>query len=217
MLKLDTTEEFAGLVASVSRAQAEASAAEFEARSERSRLTESAVADCMKRQGFDYTPQPYRPATGGVTVDWWQNIDAIVVPTLPAGREDVARFGSRMVKLNAEWAQCMADRGIGHLEVSEEDQVTPYSALAVALRTSPDGVYWEPDGQAGAEEPPEHRSLAMSQPEIRIALAGFDCRADLGYEATANRIALELQKSFVNEHGGEVSRLLAALEVLSAL
>jgi hypothetical protein len=310
MMSLETTEEFAALVAAVSGARAEASEAQFAAQSTRQEQREAMVAACMKQQGFEYVPVPYKLMTSSAVTDFWQHIDSISVPTLPLSRADVERFGygvqeplpasvlaplsqeeqanaayvaqlsadaqaaydlaltghdavvpatyeeaggcrgealatfpdpaaasqqqivldnhedfihdfrwliidgvvldARMVAANRDWAKCMASAGIDHL-VGWEDQVTPYSALMLALRTDSDGVLWEPASSGEAEEPEQYRSLAMSPPEVTIALADFDCRAEVGYHQTANQIALELQRSFINENRRQADELLAAL------
>jgi hypothetical protein len=313
VLKLGTTEEFGALVAAVSSAHATAGEAAFEARFALQEQREAVVAACMKRQGFEYTPVPYRVITTETVIDWWQQIDAIVVPTLPAGRSDVERFGygvqaplsmspiappsdeetantayseglgsagqaaydlaltghraddpatyeevggcqgeawasfpepnassgtqavldsygdfiqsfrwliidgvtldPQMVAVNRAWADCMTTVGIDHLADVGEEQISPYAALMVALRTGPAGDYWNVgEHRTGEEEPAEYRSISMSAPEIEIALADFDCRAEVAYERTANSIALDLQRSFMNEHGGEANALMAALE-----
>jgi hypothetical protein len=93
MLKLDATEEFGALVAAVSSARTAATEADFKMRFALQEQREVAVAECMKRQGFEYTPVPYRVITTETVIDWWQQIDAIVVPTLPIKRSDVERFG----------------------------------------------------------------------------------------------------------------------------
>jgi hypothetical protein len=313
VLKLDTTEEFGALVAAVSSAHAIAAEADFDARSALQEAREAAVAACMKRQGFEYVPVPYRVVTTDTVIDWWQEIDGIVVPTLPSQRGDVERFGygvqaplsmspiappsaeeeantayaeglgaagqaaydlaltghraddpttyeeaggcqgeawagfpepdaasgvrsildshadfvqsfrwliidgvavdPRMVAMNRSWADCMEAAGVDHLADAGEEQITPYSALMLALRTAPNGDYWDArEHVADEDEPPEHRSISMSAPEIEIALADFDCRAEVGYERAANEIAVELQRSFINDHGDEVNAFLAALE-----
>jgi hypothetical protein len=116
----------------------------------------------------------------------------------------------RMAAANQAWAECMTGAGIEHLNGWEE-RATPYSALMLALGTDSDAVLWDPTASDGAEEPEQYRSLAMSPPEIAIALADFDCRAEVGYEQTANQIALELQRSFIDKNRREIDQLLAAL------
>ncbi|MDR2372522.1 MAG: hypothetical protein LBD77_00150 [Bifidobacteriaceae bacterium] len=316
MLKLSTTDEFAALVSAVSSAHSRAAEAEFAARSAWWQQAEASVAACMKRQGFAYTPTAYRLVLTSTAVDWWQNIDAIAVPTLPATRLDVERFGygaqepmsmspilpasveeqantaffeglsadaqaayelaltghsgadaanwaesggcrgeaeanhpqptsfstaqdvldthddlvhslrwliidgvaldQRMTAVNRDWERCMVEAGVEHLGDVGDDQVTPYAALMVAIRTDPGGVYWDAAGwPVDVEEPEEYRSLVMSEPEIRVALADFDCRRAVGYEDLANQIALELQHAFVGEHRAKLAELLAALDAVS--
>ncbi|MDR1442365.1 MAG: hypothetical protein LBJ02_08280 [Bifidobacteriaceae bacterium] len=120
----------------------------------------------------------------------------------------------RMVAANRAWPDCMAAVGVENLAEAGEDQVTPYADLMMALRTGPDGDYWDVgEHGADAQEPAEYRSISMSAAEIEIALADFDCRAEVGYEGIANAVALGLQRSFLDEHGAEANALMAALEM----
>ena len=93
VLKLKTTDEFGALVTAVVSARTVAAEADFDVRFALQERREAVVAACMKDQDFQYTPVPYRDVTTETVIDWWEQIDAIVVPTLPARRFDVERFG----------------------------------------------------------------------------------------------------------------------------
>jgi len=125
----------------------------------------------------------------------------------------------RIQQLNVEWASCMIDAGYSDwgspLEASDymRDEVnTATGPFDAELHINWD---WEndPDG------PPQVDLTALREREISIAVADWDCRNQVNYDARAAQIELELQRDFVNQHWlaledwagaierGEISRL----------
>ncbi|MDR1798580.1 MAG: hypothetical protein LBR19_01635, partial [Bifidobacteriaceae bacterium] len=87
----------------------------------------------------------------------------------------------RVVQAGADWNQCMLRAGYDVSPwVMEQTMITfnhyasPYVAWTLAASTQPDGSQWEEGDLWG---------LQASEPQVRIALADFDCRVETDYEA----------------------------------
>ncbi|MDR1798555.1 MAG: hypothetical protein LBR19_01510, partial [Bifidobacteriaceae bacterium] len=87
----------------------------------------------------------------------------------------------RVVQAGADWNQCMLRAGVDVSEwIWDQDQVafghyaSPWVAISMAEYVQPDGSQWEEGDLWG---------LQASEPQVRIALADFDCRVETDYEA----------------------------------
>ncbi|MDR2564552.1 MAG: hypothetical protein LBC97_00565 [Bifidobacteriaceae bacterium] len=111
-----------------------------------------------------------------------------------------------VVALNLEWADCM--RVAGYPFPKEKGELGPVSAIDLASATQEDGTV------ADGSDPNQEWALLGTEPEIRIALADFDCRAQTDYfnRLLARRIAIE--QRFVDQNKAELDRMVAAAEAM---
>jgi hypothetical protein len=117
----------------------------------------------------------------------------------------------RTVALDAEWEACMTRQGYTFEEYQGDHD--PSVAMAVALRTRPDGTLGPTsDGEASADIPVEEKSLLGTEPERKVALADYDCRVETDYLDRLTQVRWSLDEQFIEEHQGELDRLVAAAE-----
>ncbi|MDR1442367.1 MAG: hypothetical protein LBJ02_08290 [Bifidobacteriaceae bacterium] len=126
----------------------------------------------------------------------------------------------RISGLASEWNDCMRKAGV---DVSGEivaDVVggdglyaNPRSAWYLAMRTGEDGNVG-PGGEGFFEDslPLDQRSLTGSGPEVRIALADFDCRVETDYVARFKEIQLGIERQFVDENRARLDQMVAAAQ-----
>jgi hypothetical protein len=118
---------------------------------------------------------------------------------------------SRVKALNQEWEGCMNVKGYRF-----DEGVTgtgPEAAMVLARETMPDGT--APvvlPGTPVTDIPPEQLSLLGTEPERKVALADFDCRAETDYMARLTAIRVSIDQQFIAEHQAELDRLVAAAE-----
>ena len=103
---------------------------------------------------------------------------------------------SRFAEVNAAWASCMADAGLGYPRPAAAqqqfwDEVTEETA---------DGVL---DPQVAARRAPE---------EVRVASADYACRLETGWTERHRQIEVQLQQEYVDAHRADLDALAAALE-----
>lgn len=144
------------------------------------------------------------------------DLPGIVVDLLAfSGDDDPIEADPRLVALNQQWRACMARTGlpteqfrVGAAGPGRMDG--PDAALALAVATGRDGTvadYPTPD-----DAPVDQRSLVGSEPEIRVALADYDCRQATSYETTVIAIQRDLEEQFVEAHQEELDDLLAYID-----
>jgi hypothetical protein len=126
----------------------------------------------------------------------------------------------RISGLAREWNDCMLNAGV---DVSGEivaDMVggdglyaNPRSAWYLAMRTGEDGSVGL-GGQGFFEDslPLDQRSLIGSGPEVRIALADFDCRVETDYVGRFEEIQLSLEQRFVDENRARLDQMVAVAQ-----
>jgi len=119
---------------------------------------------------------------------------------------------SRIVRLNAEWASCMADAGFGGLSSGDELRMSlgdewndlqpwadeEWNELSMAWD-------WEAD-PAGPPMPEMDPAVhaAFTEREITLAVADFHCRADVDFDSIHQQLNIDLQQEFVDRHGAEL-------------
>ncbi|MEA4943884.1 MAG: hypothetical protein VB080_05520 [Propionicimonas sp.] len=120
----------------------------------------------------------------------------------------------RIVQLNSEWRACMAPSGLP----IEDDRAWstkpgpwdgPVAAYLIAVRTGADGLAADPgDDPARIDQ----QSLVGSEPEFRIALADYDCRASTGYLDRFIAVQREHEQAFLDVHRKELDKLVAYVD-----
>lgn len=103
---------------------------------------------------------------------------------------------SRFAEVDAEWASCMADAGLGFAnpDAAQQrfwDELTEETA---------DGVL---DPQVAARRAPE---------EVRVATADYGCRLETGWTERHREVEVQLQQEYVDTHRADLDALAAALE-----
>ena len=118
---------------------------------------------------------------------------------------EAADADPRMTRLQSDWASCMADAGHGEFP----DQNTMHNALweewQVVQGQDPsiwEGWDWEafPDGPTFPEPDPAEVE-AFTAREIAVAVADFDCRDELNFDAVQVEVHHDHQQQFVDRHG----------------
>lgn len=132
------------------------------------------------------------------------------------GGGDDIEADPRIVELNSEWRACAAAAGLPIEEARARAKRPgpwdgPMEAVQIAFRTGADGVAAE----LGDNDPErlDQQSLVGSEPEIRIALADFDCRAATDYLDRFVAVQREREQEFLRTHRAQLDRLLADLEL----
>lgn len=103
---------------------------------------------------------------------------------------------SRFAEVDAAWASCMADAGLGYPSPAAAqqqfwDEVTEETA---------DGVL---DPQVAERRAPEER---------QVAIADYACRLETGWTERHREIEVQLQQEYVDAHRADLDALAAALE-----
>jgi len=108
----------------------------------------------------------------------------------------------RTLELDAAWASCMIDAGEGGWSNPRQ----PFEVLSPLFWQDEvpveELVAWdwaaEPDG------PPQPDRSEFRARELAVAVADWDCRDQIGYDAVIWDIDLDLQQAFVNQHRNEL-------------
>lgn len=118
----------------------------------------------------------------------------------------------RVSAAHADWASCMADAGypglakVGDAEQSIYSQVEPIWENAYS-DLPPDAG--EEEWRA-AEEEVQRQLGAITEQEIKTAVADFTCREDSGYDDTYQDVYLDIQQRFYDEHRAELEAYIQA-------
>ncbi len=133
---------------------------------------------------------------------------SVVADDSSAGLDD----DPRTIQLDEEWGSCMAKKGsaVAGREIDHGPKLAP----ALALRTRPDGTVGplHLDPVPVTDIPVEETSLLGTEPERKVALADFDCRAETDYLARLTAIRVSRDEDFIAAHQAELDRLTAAAE-----
>lgn len=117
----------------------------------------------------------------------------------------------RLVQPDTDWRSCMSKHGFA-IE-AEPGALAPTTAMALALRTRPDGTVGPENNDTFTNAiPPEEQDLLGTQPERQVALADFDCRVETDYMARVSEIRRSKDEEFIAGHQAELDRLVAAAD-----
>ncbi|MGO1467956.1 hypothetical protein [Microbacterium gubbeenense] len=135
---------------------------------------------------------------------------------------EAALASDDMVELDAEWAACMADTEFTEFAARAEAEASMYEEqekLYEEQNAVSEEIDWD---SASAEEAEElmNASDPMSTPEWAeaadkeraLALADFDCRAEIDYDATSLSIQFELEEQFIADNKADLEAFRAAAE-----
>jgi len=106
--------------------------------------------------------------------------------------------------IEADWVNCMADAGYPGFTVHMD-------AISSFVQNDIGGLYqtWD-QARGNVENSPEYAALADR--EIDLALADYDCRAAVNYEARKEAATQEVEAQFVADHKAELEALRASAE-----
>lgn len=114
----------------------------------------------------------------------------------------------RVVELNTEWADCMADAGYTDF-TSPDDAQTSVMEAQNALWENMDVVEDSPESMTG----PSDEALAeVREVEIATASADFACKEEISYTDEMTTVQHELEKQFVTDHKAQLDAFIAAVE-----
>jgi hypothetical protein len=106
-----------------------------------------------------------------------------------------------VLKLNREWADCMADAGYDGFSspmLAQQAMSDEYNELQM------------PDGEDGEwQEPSKADQKEFQEREIEVALADQGCKGKIGYDDGLLKIQFDLEQKFVDEHKAELDALVA--------
>ena len=107
--------------------------------------------------------------------------------------------------LNAEWAVCMAEAGHGGLHASRGHHSFGHELGDEWDRLNGWGEY-----QTAEETVPDRAAVAaFREREIALAVADFDCREALDFDARLTEISHEHEQQFVDDHRAELEAFAA--------
>ena len=103
-----------------------------------------------------------------------------------------------LVKLDAEWATCMADAGYATFTKKSEPSEFIMNEMT-ALSEAETGV----DDQALA---------ALHEKELAMAMVDYTCAEELNYDEASTQVQYELEEQFITDHKSELDALIADYE-----
>jgi len=137
--------------------------------------------------------------------------------------EEIQRFREtvaddpRLVELKTSWSSCMADAGHDGLTVDTSSTALADEWTALRELNTPEFQALQDSWDWGADPngppQPEVDAAAVKEfkaKEIAAAVAEFDCKAKLDYDAFFQKVDHELQQAFVDQHKVELDALVAA-------
>jgi len=101
------------------------------------------------------------------------------------------------VKVDAEWAACMADAGYAEFKTKQEAQESVYAES---------NAYWE---NGATEEPDEATQTKWRENEIDVALADFKCSEKVDYQDRTLKVQYDLENQFIDDNKAELDALIA--------
>ena len=105
-----------------------------------------------------------------------------------------------VVKVNAEWASCMADAGYADFKTKQEAMDSVYAES---------NAYWE---GGATEEPDEATQAKWRENEIDVALADFKCAEKVDYQKRTLEAQYALENQFIDDHKTELDAMIAEVE-----
>ncbi|WP_148220797.1 hypothetical protein [Xylanimonas cellulosilytica] len=129
--------------------------------------------------------------------------------------EELTAFGENMEQLEADvaadpkvaeaaagWAECMADAGF--------DYATPQEAQDDFMTRSQ--AIWEEADPESVDAPEQDADL--QEQEREAAVADFDCKEKVGYDAIRREVQFALEQEYIDTHEAELEAVKAAFESL---
>jgi len=116
----------------------------------------------------------------------------------------------RTLDLNARWASCMIDAGEGGWSNPQHPAEVLGSAYWEDAVPAEVLVTW--DWVAEPYGPPQPDRSEFRAREIAIAVADWDCRDQIGYDAALSEIDFAHQQAFADQHRHELQAWVAYLE-----
>ena len=158
------------------------------------------------QEGYPWPDAPV--ADLGCETRWIQHQ---VLPPTPfrALQDEIERFDSmveldpRTLALNASWASCMIDAG--GAQWGNPRNLTDHLLAEYSDGQIPVEVFLEWDWEIYPDGPPPVDRAEFREREIALALADWDCREQLEYDAARQVITFDLQQQFVNKHRNELA------------
>lgn len=119
-----------------------------------------------------------------------------------------------LVQLDAQWADCMADKGYEYTSPTDANQQLNDELNEIYNLGYPD------ESEENWEEPSEGEwatiqanidaEIKKFQPyEIEVATADFACKKKLDYDTVSQKVMFDLEQKFVDSHKSELDALLA--------
>lgn len=175
---------------------------------------QATLSDCQVRFQREH-PKPSESSLEDAISDRFEIVPELWDFRVSVGGEAGIEADPRIVELNTEWRTCMAAAGVpieaARAKVSRPGPWDgPMEAFHTAVRTGADGVAAE----VGDYEPGrvDQQSLIGSGPEIRIALADYDCRVASDYLSRFIDVQWEREQAFLDTHRKALDELLAYVE-----
>jgi len=104
-----------------------------------------------------------------------------------------------IVKVEAEWAACMADAGYADFKVKQD---------AMNQVNEAQNAYWE-GGET--EEPDDATKAEWRENEIEVALADFKCSEKVDYQKTYLTAQYRLENQFIDDNKSELDAMVAEI------
>jgi hypothetical protein len=105
-----------------------------------------------------------------------------------------------LVKLDAEWATCMADAGYTGFTKKADAQES--------ISTAMNKIYEE-----SAEGGPDEQALAdLRETELTQAMVDYTCTEDVNYTEASTEVQFELEEQFITDHKAQLDALIADYE-----
>jgi len=120
-----------------------------------------------------------------------------------------------VIALNEAWVACMADAGYSEMK-DPNNAAEPFYERSNQIYEDIDWGETEAEW-AAAEAAIEEALTAMRDDEIAAALADFDCREEIDFEARYRTVDHRLQQECIARHGAELEACREAMEQRGAL
>jgi hypothetical protein len=113
---------------------------------------------------------------------------------------ETVQSSPELVKLDAEWAMCMADAGQGSFTTKTDAQES--------ISTAMNAIY-----EDSSETGPDEKALAdLREKEIALAMADFTCAEEIDYTDESMKVQFDLEEQFITDHKSELDALIADYE-----
>lgn len=111
----------------------------------------------------------------------------------------------RLVAIQTQWSTCMSEAGHpGFVE-----RFDAQNAMYEEWNEFSNSLNENFDGQSEWKEPTEAQKQEFMQREIEVATADATCTQDANFEKTYQKVSVEYEKEFVEQHRAELDALVA--------